>query len=293
MAPAAPAASGPAAAAPAEDPFSPAERDAYARITSLFNQYGLGSLAPLVLQYAQAGYGDDTIQLMLQDTPEYRARFSANDARRKAGLRVLSPGEYLAAEASYRSILSAAGLPAGFYDSPDDFNNWIANDVSPQEIQGRVDFAQKYIANTDPAVKQALQTYYGIGENDLVAYALDRQRGLSVLEKQARAVEIGAAAQHQGLSIAVDRAELFGDMGAADNADAAFAQIAQVLPDAARLSSIYGDQYTQADAEDEFLGGTASARRKREQLANKEAANFSGSSGVTKQSLGKSTAGSY
>lgn len=54
-----------AAAAPAVDPFSPAERDAYSRVSSLFNTYGLGSLAPLVLQYAQEGYSDDTIQLML------------------------------------------------------------------------------------------------------------------------------------------------------------------------------------------------------------------------------------
>ena len=165
--------------------------------------------------------------------------------------------------------------------------------MSPQEIQGRVQFAQKYIGNTDPAVKQALQTYYGIGENDLVAYALDRTRGTAVLEQQARAVQIGAAAAHQGLSIGVDRAQLFGDMGAAGNADQAFATIAQILPDAAKLSEIYGGSYTQTDAENELLGGMASARRKREQLAGQEAASFSGSGGATKQSLGKSTAGSY
>jgi hypothetical protein len=34
--------------------------------------------------------------------------------------------------------MQEAGLPAGFYDSPSDFGNWIANNVSPDEIQNRV-----------------------------------------------------------------------------------------------------------------------------------------------------------
>ena len=92
-------------------------------------------------------------------------------------------------------------MPSGFYDSTDDFTKWIANDVAPQEIQGRVQWAQQYIANTDPATKQALQSYYGIGENDLVAYALDRTRAVPLLEKQAKAVELGAAANSQGLTL--------------------------------------------------------------------------------------------
>jgi hypothetical protein len=34
---------------PPEDPFSPTERDAYARVSATFTTYGLGSLAPYIL----------------------------------------------------------------------------------------------------------------------------------------------------------------------------------------------------------------------------------------------------
>jgi hypothetical protein len=47
------------------------ERDAYAALTTLFNSYGLGTLAPKILNYLQNGYGSDTITILLQQTPEY------------------------------------------------------------------------------------------------------------------------------------------------------------------------------------------------------------------------------
>lgn len=185
-------------------------------------------------------------------------------------------------------------MPAGFYDSPDDFTKWISDDVAPQEIQGRVQFAQQYVANTDPATKQALQSYYGIGDNDLVAYALDRQRALPLLEKQSQAVQLGAAANAQGLTLSRVRAEQFADQGAAGNARQAFSAIAEILPDAKRLSDIYGgEDVTQTDLEDEALGGLASAARKRKKLVEKETSSFSGSGGASRGSFGKSTAGSY
>ncbi len=40
--------------------------DAYQQIADIFNQYGLGSLAQTVLGYAQQGYDDNTINLMVQ-----------------------------------------------------------------------------------------------------------------------------------------------------------------------------------------------------------------------------------
>jgi hypothetical protein len=185
-------------------------------------------------------------------------------------------------------------MPSGFYDSTDDFTKWIANDVAPQEIQGRVQWAQQYIANTDPATKQALQSYYGVGENDLVAYALDRTRAVPLLEKQAKAVELGAAANSQGLSLSKDRAEMFADQGAAGNARQAFSAIAEILPEAKRLSDIYGGQdVTQTDLENEALGGLASAARKRKTLVQKETSSFAGNGGASKGSFGKGTAGSY
>src|SRR5690606_32920485 len=118
-----------------------ANRDAYMALNSMFKTYGLGSLASRVYDYVKNGYSADTITVLLQDTPEYKKRFAANEARQKAGLNVLSPAEYISTENSYRQIMRQSGLPAGFYDSTDDFTKWISTDISPTELQSRVDLA--------------------------------------------------------------------------------------------------------------------------------------------------------
>lgn len=200
----------------------------------------------------------------------------------------------MALESAYGRVLSSAGLPRGFYDSPSDFAQWIADDVDPAEIQERAQDAAKWVANTDPEALAAWQTYYGIGQGDLVAYALDRKRGLDLLNKQANAVILGTAAGHQGLALSRARAEHFADLGAAGNAEQGFSTIAEALPGAQRLSSIYGgEDVTQTDLEDEVLGGLASARRKRQRLVNEEEASFGGSAGAGRSAFGRSTAGSY
>ena len=90
------------------------------QLSLLFKNYGLESLAPLIKQYVQDGYSADTVTLKLQDAPEYQRRFAGNESRKKAGLPVLSPAEYLATESAYKQIMRTAGLPEGFYDSYDD-----------------------------------------------------------------------------------------------------------------------------------------------------------------------------
>src|SRR5680860_1170034 len=122
--------------------------------------YGLESLAPKILEFVRAGYSGDTVAILLVETSEYKQRFKANEVRRKAGLPVLSPAEYLGVESSYREIMSSAGLPVGFYDEPDDFANWIGSDVSPTEIKGRVDIAAEAINSVDPAERAKFNEFY-------------------------------------------------------------------------------------------------------------------------------------
>jgi hypothetical protein len=61
-----------------------------------------------------------------------------------------------------------------------------------------------------------------------------------------------------------------------------FANVAEVLPTAEKLSGIYGnvlEQYGRQQAEEEQFKGLASAQRKREQLTQREIAAFSGEAG--------------
>lgn len=134
-----------------------AQRNAYVSLKNYFDSLGLGTLAPKILEFLQEGYGNDQISILLQETEEYKKRFAGNEARKKAGYKVLSPAEYLALEDSYQSIMQAAGLPKGFYDQHSDFVNWIGGDVSPKEVQDRVQYAVQATTNADSAYKQALK----------------------------------------------------------------------------------------------------------------------------------------
>src|SRR5690349_3189294 len=119
----------------ATDPLDPygglegEDRDAAAALMGILKAYGLEALSGTVLGFVRQGYSQDTITVLLRDTPAYKQRFSANDARVKAGLPALDPQEYLAVEQSYRQVMSSAGLPVGFYDEPSDFTKWIESDV--------------------------------------------------------------------------------------------------------------------------------------------------------------------
>ncbi|WP_061290728.1 hypothetical protein [Herbidospora cretacea] len=270
-----------------------AQNNAYEYLKRVFEGYGLGTLAPKILEYIQKGYDTDTIALMLQDTSEYKTRFKANDARRAAGVSVLSPAEYIALERQYRQLLSTAGLPEGFFDSHDDFTSWISGDVSPAEIQERVTMASQAIYSSDQNYVATLRSY-GLGDGDLVAYMLDSKRALPLLQKTVRAAQIGAEASRNALGLNQARAEQFADLGVTqDQARSAYQTIGEILPTAEKLGRIHGESLGQSDLEDEMLGGSGLASAKRKRIAMKEASQFSGSSGVGSKALSGRTRSEY
>lgn len=274
--------------------------DWIAELSNTFTNFGLGSLVPKITEFVQQGYSYDTITIRLQETPEYKQRFSANEARRKAGLPVLSPAEYLNLEQGYRQVARAAGLPEGFYDSQDDFNTFIANDVSPVEFQERVDIASNAIMNSDPYYTDSLRRMYGLDSGEMIAYALDPQRALPSISKVARAVEFGAAAARQGFAPAVGMAEQYAGMGVTrQQAEQGFQAIAQVLPETERLQNVFGrqtpGQYGLEEAASEVFGGpmSAEAMQRRRRLSEMEQSLFAGQSGVTRGSLSGRQAGQF
>jgi hypothetical protein len=271
------------------------ELNAEVLLNGLLKQWGLESLSGTLLDLIKKGYSPDAVTLLLQDTPEYKARFAGNDGRIKNGLAPLPPAQYLATEASYRQALSSAGIPQSFYDNHADFTNYIANDVSPAEIKTRADQAMQFVNDTDPAYLNAFQQYYGAGRGDIAAYFLDGAKNEALLSKQVTTSQIGAAALQQGLAApGRTQAEMYADQGVtASQAQAGFQNVASVLPEESQIASRFHQQYGQQDAQDEFLGGMASAQRKRRQLNNDEQALFAGSSGVNPNSLKTGTSGSY
>lgn len=268
-------------------------RDAYASLRTMFNNMGLGTLAPKIYEYAKQGYGADLISMLLQDTPEYKQRFAANTARTKAGLPVLSPAEYLSTEGAYRQILQDAGLPKGFYDSVTDFTNWIAGDTSPTELKGRVDLAVSNTMQANPASVQALKDLYGVDQSYITAYFLDQKTALPLLQKQSQAAQFGAEALKRGLQLNGSNLEDMVTSGLSQSqVSQGFQAVAEALPNIQAIAARYGTDFTQSNLEQDFIEGgvgqtdMGSTSNKRKTLASQERALFSGFGGATSQGLG-------
>lgn len=264
-----------------QDQLKGGQRNAYAALEALFKSYGLESLAPKILDYVKKGYDQQTVSLLLQDTNEWKTRFKGNELRRQAGYNVMSPAEYLQMEDSYRSTLKAYGLPKNFYDSPEDFAGLMGQDVSAEEVRSRAASAWNFTQSTNKASLRALKDYYGVDESYVAAYFLDPQKGQALIERQAAAAGYGGIAARQGLGAGRERAESWVDRGiSAAQVEQGTEAAATVYPDMDRIGNRFGDNYQGADALDEFVGGLASARRKRERLAGRETSLFGGATGT-------------
>lgn len=265
--------------------LSGSNRDAFMAVNALFKSYGLETLAPKIYEFVKNGYSADTISILLQDTSEYKSRFAGNEDRKKAGLPVLSPAEYLATESSYRQIMQSAGLPSGFYDQPSDFNKWISRNVSPSEIQSRVDLAAQATVLANPDYRKALNQM-GISDSELTAYFLNPDKALPLLQKSAATAAVGAAALGQGLTFDKAYSEQLALEGiSADEARSGYSQVASELETMRALGKIYGQEWSQRTSEEAAFQGSGEAINKKARLMSAERGAFSGSTGGARGGL--------
>jgi hypothetical protein len=265
-------------------------QSAYDILYSEFNKYGLGGLVEDVKYLLQSNVSPSQFSLELQSKPAYQQRFAANQDRIKAGLRALSPAEYIGLEDQYQNIMRNYGMPASYYTKDGTgkqagFEKFLANDVSASELEDRISTAQKRVINANPEVAYALKNFYpDITNGDILAYTLDPKNALDSINRKVTAAEIGGAALAQGLTTSLGGAEQLAAQGITKSqAQQGYQEVAGVLPRASQLSDIYGqDSYTQGTAEAEVFGtqGAAEAKKRRQKLVSLEQASFGGSSGV-------------
>ena len=157
--------------------------------------YGLpASLAAKLNAKLIGGESATGIAMSIRETDEYAARFPAMAQRRKLNLPAISEADYLDLERSYRQIGQAAKLPADFYDKPDDFDQLIAGDVSPQEYNERVQLGMEASLGANQDTVRLLRDFYDITDSDLTAYYLDPERATSIFEDRRRMESAGLAA---------------------------------------------------------------------------------------------------
>lgn len=179
------------------------KEDARVTMANVLSTYGLGDLSDFVYTEIIAKEtvninNPDAIIFAIREQPAYQKRFAGNAARLKKGLPELDPASYIGLENQFRQTLQSNGLPANFYDQPDDFQALIEGDVSPSELNERVQQGYRAVADADPAVKEQMKNLYGIGEGELAAYFLDPQRTAPLLTRQAQAANIAARGLEQG-----------------------------------------------------------------------------------------------
>jgi hypothetical protein len=263
--------------------------DSIAAISALLSSYGIGDLSASILAAVKKGYSSSTIQLVMQDPNSndplavaFQTRFPANKARLAAGKSVLSAAEYLSAERTYAQIFQSYGVSS--LAKRDMYNQFITNDISASEVTDRVGLAINRVQNADADTKQALKDYYPmLNQNDIVTAMLNPLEGLPALQRKVQVAEIGGAALGQGLTAGMTVAEQLASQGVTKaEAQKGYANIADILPGAQKLSNIYGatqDVYGQTQGEQEVFGQLASAERKRKGLIATEVGTFGATSG--------------
>ncbi len=181
--------------------FKPSQ-DARNTIRAVLATYGLDELSEFLYGVYARGEvnvnNPDALIFAIREQPAYQKRFAANSARARKGLPELDPSSYLGLEDQYRKLLQSNGLPPGFYDQTEDFTALLTGDVSPQELQTRVQQGFRAVQDADPEVKRQMQELYGVNEAGLAAYFLDPTKAAPILTRQAEAAKIAARAKEQG-----------------------------------------------------------------------------------------------
>jgi hypothetical protein len=227
--------------------------------------------------------------LALRNSDAYKLRFPANEQRKLKGLRVLDEASYLAEEDAYQNLMREYGLPDTYWakdktGKQPGFDQLIANDVSPTELENRLITAQERVIRGAPQISQLLKEFYPeITNGDILAYALDPKNALKSIQSKVTAAEIGAAQIGAGLQATKAGTEQLAlDKVTGEQYQAAAPTISEASIRGGQLASIYKESpYTQQTAEQAVLNtpGSAAAMRQTKKLAALETAAFSGQSG--------------
>lgn len=180
---------------------------AFNRIKALLEHYGLGELSDWAYDMLVNSKTEAEIELDLEAQPKFQSRFRGMLERRQKGLPAMSVDETLAWEKQASSLMRLYGFPPTFYDSPDDFQQFIANDWSVVELEQVATMAADFAEEQRPFLREELSRLYrgqGIDEQvdamttgELSAFFLDPDRGLQSIRKSFQQAQFSAEARQQ------------------------------------------------------------------------------------------------
>jgi len=174
-------------------------------------------------------YALNSVFRAVRDTAQYKARFKGLELRKQRGLPPINEQDYLKIEEEFRDTLRANGMPKGFYDSQEDFANFIGNDVRADELNTRIQRGYRAVMETEPGTKEELKRLYGLNDSDIAAFLIDPTRFQQTeAVKKAEAARRANAAREQGLQLTAAQSEELVARGVGQStAQQGFAQLAE------------------------------------------------------------------
>lgn len=268
--------------------------DALTLIKSQLKDWGLDSLSSAIEGYLVGGDTPTVALAKLRETPAYKTRFKANELRKAKGLPALSEAEILGNESQYRQVMRSYGLPEGFYDSYEDFTNFLANDVSPQEMRDRVTMAaERYIFA--PQEDKDQFSRFGLTPGQAIATILDPDRAEPLIRQTVTAIGLAAEASRafgQPERLSTDRAMELAKLGVTqENARQGFGRLAGSQEGDLALSRRQGFGVSEKDLEDEAILGRRNLAL--DQARAQETADFRGSYVGTQSGLTRRNSTNY
>jgi len=247
----------------------------------LIRQYlldlGLDSETDWAIEQVIEGRSPEAVQIDLESRPAFQARFPGYQQMKQAG-KAVSVAQWIAYENQARGLMKAAGLPAGFYDQPEDFARFITNDVSVTELQQRVIQAEDAAYKSYDVTGGAL---YGLDPGDFTAMILDPTVAAPVVERRFRAAQSAKVAAQTGFGpLSVGQAETVGGLVQSPE------QAAQGFTQLATQRDLFATQSgeTEIGTDSQFaaaFAGDANARAQIEQRQSRRKAAYDAGGGFS------------
>ena len=189
--------------------------DARVAMNDFLTSIGLGDLAGWAYDQFTNGNTPTQVYQNLRLQPAWQQRYQVIVQREANGLSPMSEADVLNYEKQAKALMQAAGMPASFYDQPEDFVALAGtHDKSVSELQQDIQVAYSHVANAPTEVRDYFASQYGAqGDSALAAYFLNPDIAEPVLEQQARAAEVGGYGLRAGIDVSKARAEEIGSLG--------------------------------------------------------------------------------
>lgn len=157
----------------------------------------------------------DQVWGLIEQTPQYAARFPGLVARKNSsanGQVPMTPADYMKMEDMFDAAMATYMIPPGVMDRRTAIAKMVENDVTVEEMQGRIDLAAM-AATEDEAFLKKFSEYQGMTPGHLIAFYLDPDLTAENIQKQERVFKVGAMMDRYGFQGAKSDAQQLADLG--------------------------------------------------------------------------------